>query len=96
MQHTKGPWNSVQMGVNRFYYSIETYEEGKPIAETATIVKNENTEANARLIAAAPDLLQALEDAVGYLELETDLYGFNRHQEAIDKAKAVLTKAKNG
>ena len=60
---TAGPWNAVGMlvfsGVDRFY--------NHPVARVgAPLDKNDNrveeAEANARLIAAAPDLLEACQD----------------------------------
>ena len=63
--HTPGPWNAVesQPGI----YWIDTREGSHAYGDIATVLEGgmdpEENAANARLIAAAPDLLAALEDA---------------------------------
>lgn len=52
MKHTKGEWNGKDSEV----YSLET---GKTIARCDIGGRDEQTEANARLIAAAPELYEA-------------------------------------
>lgn len=46
--------------------------DGGEIVGIEGIVPGENAEANARLMAAAPDLLEALEGAIGALEQDLD------------------------
>jgi hypothetical protein len=65
-KHTPGPWISeprnelaVNLGNETFYVTA------KELPHTLAMV---NDEANARLIAAAPDLLEALEVALEYME----------------------------
>lgn len=94
MEHTPGPWSCYHEGTREVNDTfVHTF-----IVVTPNTVAHDNSIGveTSKLIAAAPDLLQALEDAIGSLELETDLYGFNRHQEAIDKAKTIVKRAKNG
>ena len=55
-QHTPGPW---RIGIQN-YHAIITGPHGLPVARTQAC-HDENWEANARLIAAAPELLEALE-----------------------------------
>ena len=54
-QHTPGPWKASQS--HKGYWFIE-YDQG---GEAYTMTTLECHEANARLIAAAPDMLDALE-----------------------------------
>jgi len=60
MTHTKGPW-FVSKGSDQYICS-----EGKWIASTMGVA-GEQGAANARLIAAAPSLLEALESTVGHM-----------------------------
>jgi hypothetical protein len=90
-QHTKGPWVE-----NRRY--IEKDDDlicemfGEDISER---------DANARLIAAAPDLLDALKDAYALAVGHATTYQFQHelgelhptHQESLDKARAAIAKA---
>lgn len=105
MSHTPGPW--VTKG-------FKIWEERKFVQGRAGIVgeasiswhDSKTTEANARLIAAAPDLLQALED----LEIAEQIYRHNhdlhgagdmrtgqswdKMRKAGDRARAAIAKAK--
>lgn len=58
-KHTPGPWNAKEDS-ERF---ISIQSSGVPIAEIClpVLVSTEEINANARLIAAAPELLEALE-----------------------------------
>ena len=106
-QHTAGPWVRAGLSiyalhhngdyrkgepvmVNRFYTHVDTCENqgGTP----------EEAEANARLIAAAPDLLAALYLVAGrlermepYLEFQTVQRALN--QSALSAARAAIAKA---
>lgn len=65
-QHTPGPWTAVQQYANR--WNIETQPVNHVPAGIAIVCttvlevgsNDKDTEANARLIAAAPDMLEAL------------------------------------
>ena len=54
--HTPGPW--TQHGI---YISKDGNDYEYPVASVSTIIPDDEAWANARLIAAAPDLLAALE-----------------------------------
>lgn len=106
-KHTPGPWlregTSVyalqQDGwrkgepcmVNRFYAQVQFGRAG------GELTPHEEVEANARLISAAPELLEALEWAVmsyniGYSKL---IRGQNdEHCAAVDRLRAALKKAR--
>ena len=58
MNHTKGEWIATR---GSHSYPLEITTETKTIAQIETRWKIEETDANARLIAAAPDLLAACE-----------------------------------
>lgn len=87
-QHTKGPW---EVGENESRKKFVIYNELKTgMLEQEKIAQIDksvfgNPEANARLIAAAPELLEALEDFVSI----TEGYGAVKM-----KAVAAIAKAK--
>ncbi len=73
--HTPGPWKVDGGGVSS--------EEAGAIA----LVSNKNFEADARLIAAAPDLLAAADAALGWFD------DFDQDTGAADMLRAALAKA---
>jgi hypothetical protein len=81
-QHTPGPW-AVTFG--KYDASIHTDVTISRISDEAHAWK-----ANANLIAGAPDLLSALEWALG--QIEDDLCP--DHQAALDGCRAAIAKAK--
>ena len=63
-KHTPGPWMSAASKNHPDFYSIEKRDGDGRLADDIcflTLKKGEEGMANARLIAAAPDLLEALE-----------------------------------
>lgn len=67
-KHTPGPWKPWMTGFDNQSFAIGP--NGKtPIAKTLGGNKETN-EANARLIAAAPDLLEALKECAAWFELD--------------------------
>ena len=87
-KHSPGPWYAV---VDTVYTDgCEAYGPTMAIAEVDGL-GNENQEANAHLIAAAPDMLKALEDVdarlthIGHMEANALTHGIVRA--AIAKAK---------
>lgn len=84
-QHTPGPWVAVER--TNAYIEIEAPDQpgyaAKKVAETSLT----NHVANARLIAAAPDLLAALQ---GFIQ-GAEAMGWNT-----DKARAAIAKATEG
>ena len=73
MKHTPGPWRNID---NVIYTKAETHANCRAL-EIATVVVKEKAIpmsqliANARLIAAAPDLLEACKKAHGLISLDT-------------------------
>lgn len=79
LEHSPAPWRTVTDGISHW---VE-------INDKIIMVTKDNAEANARLIAAAPELLGALE---GMLEVFAD--GDNEDMATISKARASIKKAK--
>ena len=86
--HTKGPWvfheeyEGPSWGVN---YSVT--RATNPLEDVAAVV---GTEADARLIAAAPDLLDALTECVALRRADNPADGW---ADAIDAARAAIARA---
>lgn len=83
-KHTPGPWRWEDARTCRHLMGKDGglgYSIAKPKITDLPIV-----EANAHLIAAAPDLLEALQDALQYLEHHLPDEVLEPHKAAIDKA----------
>ncbi len=93
MKHTQGEWTKGTNTATKDWMTI--YASGKPIAEVKPLNKKgerqagdfETEEANARLISASPDLLEALDTAVQYIDAK-------RHPELMQMCEAAISKAK--
>jgi hypothetical protein len=100
MKHTKGPWilNYPHPSSNNFIIGNDTFEDFvmNPIAEILPPVceseaqQLDEQEANAKLIAAAPELFESLSELLALLdEHEPEWYlrgHYNRAIKAINKA----------
>lgn len=108
-QHTPGPWafsQNAQYGDTRFYvaqadgapYTPHYSDVATLIAETVNDERKSIQEANARLIAAAPELLEALKmgvaETMDYIKLNNLTGAENNHW--IVKARAAIAKATGG
>lgn len=84
-KHTPGPWG-VYLNNDTNQFEI-FHDEGRGFGHMLARVEGEKGRfaANARLIAAAPDLLEALQDIVARNEIQN---WFN-----LDKARAAIAKA---
>ena len=82
--HTPGPWTAhgctLYAGPNRLAQTWDAEYDGLPTPEM---------EANARLIAKAPELLEALKWALSQISDDLD----PDHQEALQNAQAVVQRA---
>lgn len=90
-KHTPGPWH---IGVRTYHAGRDVYgPKGEPVAVAdQDITLPEESAANARLIAAAPELLAALVALVGEADLgEVDLDDDDRAK--LDAARAAIAKA---
>ena len=63
MAHTKGPWSAIEAQRGFIVTAIDGFYDIAVVRNMG----NEDNKANARLIAAAPDLLEALQHAVDWL-----------------------------
>ena len=95
MKHTPGPW----LYSEHLIYPCGAYGEdklvkhgSKSVAMVRATGNAEETEANAKLIAAAPELLEALQDCRDIL---TDVFK-NSKRAAIIRADAAIQKATGG
>ena len=93
-QHTPGPWKSKKgwadtcLGIDTAIFDI-TEATGKDAGHIAsTISATAVDKANALLIAAAPDLLAALEDWLHNIE------GLEGRSDHVDTARAAVKKAR--
>ena len=89
-EHTPGPWDVSKHGVPSGLYQAGIYAEGAR-NDLATV---KSSEADARIIAAAPDLLAALEALMPHLNSALDAHA--NWSVEIEQARAALVKAKGG
>lgn len=91
-KHTPGPWHAK--GPDDFW-DFNILHDGDSLA-VAAVVSNmrplDEISANARLVAAAPELLAALQDCVAVMEL--DLAGLRVIQPELNQARAALAAAR--
>lgn len=92
-QHTPGPWffckqDDTDEDSEFFVMESNKYDWPNVVAET-------DREADARLIAAAPDLLEALQAIVRSLSDQDD-EGMIEHAEPMIRARAAIQKATQG
>lgn len=84
MEYTKGEWRVNDCAFKLFYRQFVVDDDLNEIAEAQGITL-EQAEANAHLIAAAPDIYEALE-AIINSETITSKDNFNNALEALSKA----------
>lgn len=98
-KHTPGPWEMllsdnatpfILHGKDAHLYDIDDLDRLVCVMP-AEIMKDFNSFANARLIAAAPDLLEACKKLITGWQSDTDTL-----QVAIDAARAAIAKAEGG
>lgn len=99
-KHTPGPWSyrKAQTHPTSKVYSYEVFTPAYDVA-SATPHVGIRKEADARLMAAAPDLLEALEEMLAVAPSRAPAAGVivgieDRHANAISKARAAIAKAK--
>ena len=82
--HTPGPWTVANNGKSVLAGSVKINQQAGPAAQSAAVAaRNELTlQANAKLIAAAPDMLEALRRIV-------------RHQDIISSSPGLATSTRH-
>lgn len=91
MSHTKGPWHVESVGRVVDYNHHLLANVHLPLGEALS-----TQDANARLIAAAPDLLAACDDLllVAGTYKPIDMYDWERVSILVDQARATVRKAR--
>lgn len=98
MSYTKGPWRYDTRKIkscpkcNPNAGSI-SYVKEKSGDEICTIYSQKNQEANARLIAAAPDLLEACKEALKFAKAITQLTNFPDAKQYAEVNESILEQA---
>lgn len=92
------PWVSHRCGTNNRSYASVTSADGSPVASCSaprnTPEAWARANANARLIAAAPDLLAALKELAGIVDGQPWRSAWpGRPHKAMDAARAAIAKA---
>ena len=96
-EHTPGPWSyyAGEAQPNPYWRNYRLYVGERLVAEIGCTNAVGDGDANARLIAAAPELLAALTALVGHADLgEVDLEP--EEQAALASARAAIEKATKG
>lgn len=96
--HTPGPWMIQSRDNDLLFDVVDSRTESKLIAgpfrhELPTVKGNSETIANARLIAAAPELLEALETIVCWQDVDSIGARLTSAQ-MLTQARAAIAKAK--
>jgi len=93
MTHTQGPWSYI--GNGDVVAKSEKYCGGEKDIASVFLTVNDEDEANARLIAAAPELLEALQAIVKSL-VDQDDEGMIEHAQQMIDARVAIAKATGG
>ena len=94
-QHTPGPWEFEESVNGGFDITATRHDNGRPCVIAAREQWGsyaKTSKANGRLIAAAPELLEALEGVLPYLEEDPDDEG--DYNDRVRAAVAAIAKAK--
>lgn len=99
-KHTQGPWRSnypqitAQGSMALTVAVVLSREDNNPRADSAAKTKTE-AEANAHLIAAAPDLLEEARLSITYLELSLNSHDYltTLEHERLARLRALVAKA---
>lgn len=92
-QHTPGPWEVQRMGSKQFIWDCAPYPGSVPIAEVIAGRYVGEKARNARLIAAAPDLLTALNGLFEHCAMVHKHWGDGNNQKEADAAIAAARAA---
>ena len=96
MSHTKGPWEAKEVSNLPAECGddiIRNCYPGYRISSVCAIWnRTATTKANARLIAAAPELLKACEELLRYISADNEIKAI-MYPQSLDYAKAIIAKA---
>ena len=67
--HTKGPWRQTDLDIEDYSIPIKSATNDYVATAHDLWERDEEVKANARLIAAAPELLEALDGAIQFMKL---------------------------
>jgi 2-oxo-4-hydroxy-4-carboxy--5-ureidoimidazoline (OHCU) decarboxylase len=104
-KHTPGPWKAQprefpegQWFLEGQWEVVSTRKAERLIAEAAPHIDSDSEEANARLIAAAPELLEALISATRCLAWHVEEQGRGVAMDGVtlERARAAIAKARGG
>ena len=92
IKHTPGPWKVANNSRSVLAGTVKINQQAGPAAQSAAVeAKNEFTlRANAKLISAAPEMLEALTELVEWSKRSN-----GTSKQVVDKAKAAIAKAIN-
>ena len=91
-KHTPGPWSYI--GNGDVVARSENYCGGEKDIASVFLTANDEDEANSRLIAAAPDLLEALREVLNNPAGDYD--ASDGYENAVKQARAAIAKATGG
>lgn len=92
-EYTKGPWSVKEQAPDTFVYEVMAGKIGSSSCRGGVAFCDDK--ANAQLIAATPELLEALEEVTEQLRLFMELHDDDEDAPvAYDKAIAAISKAK--
>lgn len=94
MSHTPGPWEMLETGTfpeTNHFHGI--YSENHPTGRIALVEGFDVTAANARLIRAAPELLDALKDAAETARHYYMLFHDDTWKKRLDHLESAIAKA---
>ena len=92
-EHTPGPWFPINNG-SYWDASTEDRQYSTVIASIWETLGLETQEANARLIASAPQLLEALNEILPIGDIADGLAPYYIHSDTIKSARSAIAKAK--
>lgn len=94
MTHTQGPWSYI--GNGDVVAKSDKYCGGEKDIASVFLTVNDEDEANARLIAAAPELLEALKEIVSQIDQGGAGGKVFSRDACIAQARAAISKATGG
>lgn len=89
-KHTKGPWLYERQ---HKFFSVRHVRDDEWTVVCETLLYSPEDEANARLISAAPELLELLKSSLESLQMESECDGCTVYPCTQCRAKAVIRKA---